>query len=281
MVLAARGAKPAASPSPRPVVGVVSEVSGSAALRNGKGKASKPARIGYALRAGDTLELGAGATATIVLPSRCEVVSATAAAGTLTATAEDLKSSAGDLARSPLDPCLSATRITAAADSTLRAGATVLRGDAGLLVLEPADLTVCTTRPRIRWKSAIDAARASVTILDATGASIGTGTAGGGAHSLDFPGATPLAAGEAYRVRVDLLDAAGATLRSAEGPFSVASQPQMDSVTRSGGFLAALYADDAGCWADALRLYRESAGENPPENVAARVKWLAGVLGVE
>lgn len=282
LAAAHRGAKPAASPPPRQIIGVVSEIAGSVEIRKGRGAASKPARIGYALRAGDALELGPDGSATIVLPAKCEVVRAPAAtARTLMASGSDVTASAGELTRRPLDPCLAAVRITADPDSTLRAGATVLRGATGLLLLEPADLKVCTPRPRIRWKSEVDAASARITILDTKGVRIATGSAAHGSQEVDFPGSAPLIIGESYRVTVDLLDAAGRTLGTADAPFSIATQPEIDAVTRSHGLLAAMYADDAGCFVDALRLYREAAGDDPPENVARRVKWLTGVLGGE
>lgn len=295
-VALAAPAKTAATPAPEPArnvsVGIFTEISGAVDVVRARpaDRPKKAARVGFAVHAGDEVKVGEGGRARIVVQAKCESVLVTGAK-TVTVGAEGVtlaKDAKGKLEVSRLEPCLGASYIDLEPDSSLRAGAGRLRAsEPAIVALEPADLKVCTQRPTFRWKASGDrfpGARVRIAVLEENGTERFAYIAGN-TDASPFPeAAAPLEHGRTFKVRYELRGQDETVLAGVEAPFRVASAKEMEILARhrtaSGGatLLGAMFADDFGCYVEALRDYRAAVGDDPPDNVSVRILWLSTVL---
>lgn len=153
------------------------------------------------------------------------------------------------------------------------------------MLLEPAHLKSCDDRPRFRWKSSARGKDVRLSVVAHDGNLVLSLTAPAEPGTMDLPAdAAALRSGESYRLRAELLDAKGGVVASSDAPFAVASAGEIAAVRRfrterGMTLVAAMLADDAGCYGEAWALYREALGDHPPEGARERLGWLSRVLG--
>ncbi len=217
-------------------VALITEVSGEVFVRHTDGSRSQ-AKWGEQLHAGDVVETGAAASASILFANRSILSMVANSEMEIAGTQSSSRSVDPSLLADVSDLTLHRTGVgEIAALGGLRAGTR----QAVIAPLSPRNTRVRSDRPHFSWTTTGDFDSYTVTVLGDEGA---VWTSPAGAMGLQYPSSAPeLTPGETYFWRVDgedMLDVVSSGLSS----FSVLSNTQREAITAGETQITALFTE--------------------------------------